>query len=63
MQFLFPRCKDSRECFARNQFSECTILKTVPGRDGECTFCKPDQEVTNGNYYPHKKGEYIGIDT
>lgn len=50
----YPKCRDSRKCFAKNQFNDCTILKEV-ARDGECRFCKPYKEVTKGRTYPHNK--------
>lgn len=53
MIFPFPKCRDSRECFARNRLDDCTILKSTYSREGACTFCKPDKEITNGRRYPH----------
>lgn len=52
MEIPFPKCRDTRECFARNKFRDCTILKATSSRDGACEFCKPDKEVTNGRRYP-----------
>lgn len=53
MEIPFPKCRDTRECFARNKFNDCTILKQTSSRNGACTFCKPDKEVTKGRRYPH----------
>lgn len=55
MMLPFAKCRDTRECFARNSVSECTILLKAPCNDGECRFCKPDKEVTKGRRYPLDK--------
>lgn len=54
MIITFPKCNDSRECFAKNRFRDCTILRSCP-KDGACTFCKADKEVTKGRRYPANK--------
>lgn len=57
-----PYCPDSRPCFARifkegSDIGKCTVLQSVNGKfykeDGECPFCKPKREVTNGKFYPY----------
>ena len=53
MNIPFPKCKDSRACFARNRFKDCTILKETP-RPGKCSFCKPEQDVTHGCRYGNR---------
>lgn len=53
-----PICVDIRPCFAKNKLThKCGILE--PNKDGlsgyvdgECPFCKPKREVTNGIEYP-----------
>lgn len=46
-------CIDERPCFARFE-SECTLLEdTYP--EGECPFCKPERDVTNGVRYPMRR--------
>lgn len=52
MEIHFPKCIDTRKCFARNKFKDCTILKETWPRDGACKFCKAEKEVTNGRRYP-----------
>lgn len=55
----FETCKDSRNCFAK-QCGKCKLLKKVYP-DGECPFCKEEQFMTNGKYYPYSmKGKYVG---
>ena len=52
-----PTCHDSRECFAampcQGGFRKCRILTNSYEEDGDCPFCKPDVEVTNGQRYPY----------
>ena len=45
-------CHDKRKCFGKKHSgTKCGILReTYP--DGECPFCKPRVEVTNGKVYP-----------
>lgn len=48
-------CNDSRYCFAKRNDMKghwfCEILKdNYP--DGVCPFCKPERDVTNGEWYP-----------
>lgn len=56
-------CKDRRYCFAQLPLTGlCAILDgnenlvtgeiMAPYEDGQCPFCKPEQSVTNGHYYP-----------
>lgn len=48
------KCPFKGQCFARgDNKGECTILNTIPEK--ECTFQKPEREVTNGVFY--KKSE------
>lgn len=50
------KCIDSRLCFARKENGECSCLtlktKADVYDDGQCPFCKPRREYTNGKYYP-----------
>ena len=50
-------CPDSRECFAKKN-GRCIVLQRDLGRhiqfykkDGECPFCKPHRDITNGKVY------------
>lgn len=53
------KCVDSRQCFARKKSGDCMscgILIPEPGAmnmyvDGECPFCKPKRDYTDGVYY------------
>lgn len=56
------RCHDPRPCFARINGGCALIGYDKPMyKDGECPFCKPDREVTNGVYYPTRtEGRYEG---
>lgn len=56
MEIPFPKCIDTRKCFARNKLKDCTILKQTWPRDGACKFCKAEKEVTNGRRYPLRQG-------
>ena len=60
------KCQDSRYCFAYLPLTGiCGILNgtenvvtgeiMAPYSDGQCPFCKPEQNVTNGVYYPCPK--------
>ena len=54
------RCNDSRPCFGKERGARvymCNVLKeaAAPYKDGECPFCKPQAEYTNGRYYPIDK--------
>lgn len=51
MELREPRCRDKRECFAREN-GKCTLL-TEARKDGQCPFCKPKKEYTNGVFYPY----------
>lgn len=51
MELREPRCRDKRECFAREN-GKCTLL-TEARKDGKCSFCKEKREYTNGVYYPY----------
>ena len=53
-QNRYPKCRDSRECFAR-QCGKCSILNETYKEDGDCKFCKPYGNVTNGRIYPWDK--------
>lgn len=45
------RCRDKRPCFGRRgEYCQC-LIKTYD-RDGDCPFCKPEREVTDGKVYP-----------
>ena len=47
-------CKDSRECFAKEQTTDkmlCRVLRDTHYEDGECPFCKPVCNVTKGKEY------------
>lgn len=44
-------CVDSRPCFARKEH-RCAILEKGYSKDGQCLFCKPSREYTNGKFYP-----------
>ena len=50
------KCFDTRPCFAKNKRSSgrctCSILNASYINDGECPFCKPEQFVTDGKFYP-----------
>jgi len=53
----YEKCPDSRECFAKLG-DECVVLQRDANRrkifyteDGECPFCKPDRDITNGKVY------------
>lgn len=50
-------CVDSRECFGKikdlNNKTRCDILRETYVKDGECPFCKPEREYTNGVFYPY----------
>lgn len=55
-------CSDDRECFAKRKgvfdsYIYCKILTdgAKPYPKGECPFCKPIREVTNGVYYEFKQ--------
>lgn len=51
-------CMDTRPCFAKSGRTQiCNILTKAPAKDGACSFCKPEQEVTDGVSYakPKKK--------
>lgn len=52
-----PECHDSRPCFAKRESMggviRCRILSEVYKADGECKFCKPKRETTNGVHYPN----------
>lgn len=61
-----PRCIDTRPCFAKSnekdevdakgkKIMRCTCLTRSYKKDGQCPFCKPRQEWTNGVFYPNKK--------
>ena len=50
-------CPDSRECFAKKN-GRCIVLqrdsnhsKGFYSKDGECPFCKPHRDITNGKVY------------
>jgi hypothetical protein len=50
-------CPDSRECFAKKN-GRCIVLQRDSNRnkgfyskDGECPFCKPHRDITNGEVY------------
>lgn len=54
-------CNDTRTCFAKFRYPDgrvtCRLLtETYP--NGECPFCKPDREVTNGIVYPNNEKKY-----
>jgi len=46
-------CRDSRECFGRLPDKTCRALTGTYEQDGQCPFCKPDREVTDGVRYPY----------
>ena len=53
-------CMDTRPCFAKSVRTQiCGILAKTPAKDGACSFCKLEQEVTDGVSYakPKKKME------
>lgn len=56
----YPVCNDTKVCFARREDGKCEILVTGYECDGDCKFCKPDREVTNGKKYPIGVGVGIG---
>ena len=50
-------CPDSRECFAKKN-GRCIVLqrdtnrsKSFYSKNGECPFCKPHRDITNGKVY------------
>ena len=50
-------CPDSRECFAKKN-GRCIVLQRDSNhgrgfysKDGECPFCKPHRDITNGQVY------------
>ena len=57
-----PKCRDSRPCFAKEKSLQrnyhgdydnmCNVLTRSTYPDGECPFCKPKRDVTNGTAYP-----------
>jgi hypothetical protein len=57
----FPRCIDSRPCFARrpktlrDKTLVCNCLQSTYENDGACPFCKPVGNVTNGVTYERRK--------
>ena len=58
----FETCKDSRNCFAKH-CGKCSLLNEVYP-DGKCPFCKEEQFMTNGKYYPYTMAKkYIGGDS
>ena len=52
------KCVDSRPCFAKNKWTKvCGILTgdkegNIGYTDGQCPFCKPRIDETNGVVYP-----------
>ena len=47
-------CRDQRPCFSRVPGTRiCNCLIGISYKDGECPFCKPEREVTNGRRYPY----------
>ncbi len=57
-----PTCNDSRPCFGKYSIKDlpdkvlCNCLNAhAKYKDGECPFCKPEREVTNGKIYPYNK--------
>ena len=60
-EIVKPKCNDKRQCFAKERGRDgyyCTILampytNAPMYADGDCPFCKPEKEVTNGKYYPY----------
>ena len=49
------KCPDSRKCFARREENGgCAILTKPYEHDGECPFCKPVANVTNGRKFEYK---------
>lgn len=53
----FPMCQDRRKCFARTERGQCKALSSAYP-DGECPFCKPDGNVTNGKRYLYDLARY-----
>lgn len=52
-------CKDTRECGMRYKKEGpkkgiCLALESGYENDGECPFCKPVANETDGVYYPHR---------
>lgn len=53
----YEKCPDTRDCFAKLG-GECVVLqrdsnhsKIFYTKDGECPFCKPNRDITNGKVY------------
>ena len=49
-------CVESKPCFA-NSDGVCTLLKSGY-KEGECPFCKPTVNITNGKKYPFSEITY-----
>lgn len=57
MDVIRPICIDTRECFAKMRTGDryrCDCLTRSYDVDGDCPFCKPEKEITNGKRYPRK---------
>lgn len=57
MDIIRPVCVDTRECFAKRRTGDhyrCDALTRTYDVDGDCPFCKPEMEITNGKRYPRK---------
>lgn len=55
----YEKCPDTRDCFAKLG-GECVVLqkdsnhrKIFYTEDGECPFCKPERDVTDGKRYSY----------
>ena len=49
-----PVCEDTRECFGamvHGGMRFCRALSSTYAEDGQCPFCKPDRDITNGKQY------------
>lgn len=63
---------DTRKCFAKGPNCGCSLLTSVYKHDGECPFCKPRRDMTDGKLYPAGRmytkpwtglntGEFVGF--
>jgi hypothetical protein len=56
----YPKCKDTRVCFAKSEKGRCTILEKTYAQNYSCPFCKPFRDKDKyGNDYPPEMQERI----
>ena len=49
-----PVCEDTRKCFGamfHGGMRFCRVLGSAYKAGGECPFCKPERDITNGKQY------------